>query len=259
MELDERVLKKVLLKLQRYERESRQLRKRSEEYEVLEEVFDRPTLMTLYDLMNRGLIKMLHGVAGAGKESRLYWGVSPEGRDLAVKIYLTVAKEFRKRLPYIVGDPRFEGLKTGGSRLVEVWAKKEFKNLFQAYRAGVPVPEPLGVKRNVLVMEFIGSEGQPAPLLAQVRVSAKDYRTVIKMVGKLYQEAELVHADLSEFNIFKHEGELILFDFGSAVDITHPQAEAFLARDLANINAFFKKRGVEVLALEEVLRLVKAA
>ena len=44
--------------------------KRSEEYEVLEEVFDRSTLMTIYEFMNKGVIGEIHGVVKAGKEAR---------------------------------------------------------------------------------------------------------------------------------------------------------------------------------------------
>ena len=76
------------------------------------------------------------------------------------------------------------------------------------------------------------------------------------MVGRLYRRARLIHADLSEYNIFKYRGRLILFDFGSAVNVAHPMAEEFLLRDLSNINRFFSKRGVEVMPLDDLYRRV---
>jgi RIO kinase 1 len=64
----------------------------------------------------------------------------------------------------------------------------------------------------------------------------------------LYQKANLVHADLSEYNVFKNpEGEIMLLDFGSAVDIRHPHSKQFLVRDIENINRFFTKRGIDVI------------
>jgi RIO kinase 1 len=77
------------------------------------------------------------------------------------------------------------------------------------------------------------------------------------MMQKLYRDAGLVHADLSEYNIFKFKRQLILFDFGSAVYCSHPNAEEFLVRDITNINRFFVRRNVDVLSLEDSLKLVK--
>lgn len=245
--------RKATQRLERYERESRYLRKRPEEFAVLEEVFDKPTLMTLYELMNDGAFAYLNGVVAAGKESRVYWGVTVQGTDVAVKIYLVVAAEFRKRLPYIIGDPRFRKVKRGIRNIVQLWAQKEFRNLKAACDAGVSVPAPLRVRRNVLIMEFIGAGGVPAPLLGQGSVSKRDYAQALHEMVKLYRVARLVHSDLSEFNIFKHKGRLVFFDFGSAVDVKHPMATAFLRRDVENVNRFFLKQGIEVSSVEEVL------
>ncbi|RLG98099.1 serine protein kinase RIO, partial [Candidatus Bathyarchaeota archaeon] len=131
----------------RIERRDRMLIKdKTSEREVFEEVFDKRTLMTLYDLMNDGVISEVIGVVKAGKESRLYWGKGPNGEDLAIKIYLTTSAEFRRgMLPYIEGDPRFKRVKRDTHSLVYVWAQKEFKNLKLAYEAGVKVPKPIAV------------------------------------------------------------------------------------------------------------------
>ena len=51
---------------------------------------------------------------------------------------------------------------------------------------------------------------------------------------------------MSEYNIFKIDKKLIVFDFGSAVDIRHPNAKEFLERDIKNITKFFAKRGLTV-------------
>lgn len=256
-DVDNEAVEKALRRLRRYDRESRMLVKRSEDYQVLEEVFDRPTLMTLHSMMNSRIFKYLNGVVSAGKEARVYWGVRETGSDVAVKIYLTVSAEFRRRLPYIIGDPRFKRIKKGIRNLVNLWARKEYRNLKTANNAGVHCPEPYTVKKNVLVMEFIGEEGRSAPLLSEIAVRKQDYTKTLSMIRKLYRNARLVHADLSEYNIFKYQKQLILFDFGAAVDLAHPNAEDFLIRDITNINRFFSKRDVDVLSLEETLKRVK--
>ena len=62
----------------------------------------------------------------------------------------------------------------------------------------------------------------------------------------MFKKAKLVHADFSEFNIFKTSDGLKLFDLGSAVDLNHPKMMEFLKRDINNITNFFVKRGLTV-------------
>jgi RIO kinase 1 len=213
---------------------------------VLEAVFDKSTVMILSRLINNGIISYVNGAVGAGKESQMYWAVDPSGQDLAVKIYLVTTSNFKKRYPYLVGDPRFTRIKRGTRSLVELWAKKEFRNLSKSFNSGIPCPEPITVIKNILLMKFVGTNGVPSPTLVESEVDYADYEKAIGIISDLYQKAELVHADLSEYNIFKTENGLVVFDFGSAVDIRHPKTKEFLERDISNITKFFVKRGLTV-------------
>ena len=226
-----------------------------EEGEVLEEVFDKPTLMTLYRLMNKGVIEHLFGVVKSGKEAKIYRGITPNGEELAVKIYLTVSAEFRKgMLPYIEGDIRFSHVKRDTRSLIYAWAVKEFRNLKKAWEIGVRVPKPYAVENNVLVMEFIGKEGIPAPLLKDVEPSnpQKIYRKLLDYIKTLYRDVELVHGDLSEYNIMVLDDEPVIFDMSQAVLLSHPMADQLLKRDILNLNRFFKKLGVKTKPENEI-------
>ncbi len=226
---------------------------------VLEEVFDRSTLMTVYNLLNKGTIDEIYGAVKSGKEARIYWGRDSDGKELAIKIYLTVSAEFRKgMLPYIEGDPRFAHVRRDTRSLVYAWAQKEFKNLQRALEAGVRVPKPIAVEKNVLVMEFIGKNGVSAPLMREISLKNPQqvYRRLLTSVKKMYQKAELVHADLSEYNIMIWRGKPILFDVSQAVPLKHPMADRFLQRDLENLYRYFKKLNVDVLSVEEMYRRV---
>src|SRR4030067_205135 len=145
----------------RVERRDRMLEHNfTSERATLEEVFDQATRMVVYKFMTEGVLDEVHGVVSAGKEARVYWGKNKEGKDLAVKIYLTSSAEFKKGMfKYIEGDYRFKGVKHDTRSLIFAWAQKEFRNLEQAFRAKVNVPKPIGVRNNVLVMEFIGKNG----------------------------------------------------------------------------------------------------
>jgi RIO kinase 1 len=231
----------------------------SSERATLEEVFDQATLMVIYGLLNSGVLDEVHGVVNAGKEARVYWGKNKEGKDLAVKIYLTASAEFKKGMvKYIEGDYRFKGVKHDTRSLIYAWAQKEFRNLQQASRARVRVPKPVAVQSNVLVMEFIGKNGVNAPSLKEQLPSDAEevYGVLLTFVERLYRKADLVHGDLSEYNIMIWKGKPVIFDMAQAVPTSHPMAEFFLRRDLANVNRFFSRLGVKVSSVDEVYRKV---
>jgi RIO kinase 1 len=231
----------------------------SSERATIEEVFDRATLMVIYEFLKSGTLYEVHGVINAGKEARVYWGKNKEGKDLAVKIYLTASAEFKKgMLKYIEGDYRFKGVKRDTRSLIFTWAQKEFRNLEQASRAKVRVPKPIAVKNNVLIMEFIGKNGVNAPSLKEQAPSdpEKVYEVLLTYVERLYRKAELVHGDLSEYNVMMWRNRPVLFDMAQAVPTSHPMAEFFLRRDLTNMNRFFKRLGVKVLSTDEAYRKV---
>ncbi len=237
-------------RLRRHEEESLMLERRGEEFEVFEEVFDRPTLEGLYRLVRRGVISKLYGVVKAGKEGRIYWGRNPGGSELAVKVYYTVTGEFRQgMIKYIEGDPRFRRVRRDPRSLVYTWTQKEFKNLKLAGEAGVNVPKPIECFRNILVMRFIGRDGVPAPLLREVELERPDtfYRRLIEEVKRLYLKAGLVHGDLSEYNIMVWEEAPVVFDVSQAVLKAHPNAGVFLRRDIERINEYFSRLGVDIL------------
>ena len=231
----------------------------SSERATLEEVFDQSTRMVLYHFLSKGILDEVHGVVSAGKEARVYWGRNTEGKELAVKIYLTSSAEFLKGMrKYIEGDRRFKNVKHDTRSLIFTWAQKEFRNLEQASRAKVRVPKPIAVKNNVLVMEFIGKDGVSAPSLKERLPSdpGKVYNVLLTFLGRLYRKADLVHGDLSEYNVMVWNGRPVLFDMSQSVPTSHPLAEFLLRRDLANVNRFFSRLGVKVFSVDEAYRKV---
>jgi RIO kinase 1 len=235
---------------------------RSLDRAAFEEVFDAQTLLTIYRLMKKGVMDDFYGVISAGKESRIYHAKNRAGEELAVKIYLVNNREFRKgRLEYLVSDVRLG--KVGGSvrRLIYTWAKREFLNLKQAYDAGVPVPKPYTVVNNVLVMGFIGENGQRYPLLRETALSVEEYAEIYSKVVEgmevQYRKAELIHGDLSEYNVMCGPDLSVYFiDLSQAVLIHHPRADFYLMRDIRNVNRYFASKGVEVLEDEEFFERV---
>ena len=236
--------RKTTERLQRLEREDQHVRKDANQRKVMEEVFDRVTLLAVEELVSRKDLGDLKGVVNSGKEARVYYGVGIDGRPLAVKIYLTATSEFRKRLGYIAGDRRFASVPSNSRGIIYLWTRKEFKNLQLAETAGIRVPRPFAFYKNIIVMEYIGTPPGRAPTFAESDVNEKDYDWTFATISRLRREAKLIHADLSEYNIFKTGSERVLFDMGSAVLLSHPQANEFLQRDVSNMVRFFRKRGI---------------
>jgi RIO kinase 1 len=235
-----------------------QFRKRikdADQFKVEDSVFDEATLGALYKLVQDGHIDAFGGPLSTGKEANVYLAQGPEG-DVAVKVYRINASDFRTMRDYLDGDPRFEGIGSDKKKVVVAWTKKEFANLKRARAAGVRVPEPIAVQRNVLVMEFLGRDGERAHRLNEVTVENPEtaYEVVREYMRRLY-DAGLVHGDLSEYNLVIHEGELAVLDLGQAVTVHHPNYREFLERDCRNVANFFARQGADVTA-EELLAFV---
>lgn len=93
-------------------------------------------------------------------KANVYHALTPEKKDLALKIYKTSILVFKDRDKYVTGEYRF---RRGYSRhnprkMVRVWAEKEMRNLKRLVSAGIRCPEPIEVRENVLVMSFLGDE-----------------------------------------------------------------------------------------------------
>lgn len=151
--------------------------------------------------------------------------------------------------------------------------------MVRAYRAEVPVPNPIRYKENIIFMRFLGQDGWPAPQIREINIRKGSskwtalYDQVMASIRKLFQDARLVHGDLSEYNILiapnfqlDHKSQDIgseddlqtaLIDFGQAIEVRHPNAKELLKRDLSRVKEFFSKQGVKkVMPLEDALKFV---
>jgi RIO kinase 1 len=214
--------------------------RKKEQQKTEELVFDRRTLLTLGKLMNEKAFDGLEHIIAPGKEASVYLARSGNGH-VAVKIYRRETSRFIKKIDYLQGDPRFRNAKLSEQNMVKVFAQKEFRNLLVAEKAGVDAPRPINQRDNVIVMSFLGVGVLPFARMSDVRkeVIEEDFNVVIDAVKRLWKGG-IVHADLSEYNILLGDKPYII-DMSEGVSVKHPKAREFLARDLFNLSAFFKK------------------
>lgn len=223
------------------------LKKDSSTLKVTENVFDDATLKILYNLSNKGIINALGGSISTGKEANVFMAEGKDKKIVALKIYRITNSTFNSMDMYIIGDPRFKNVRHTKKDLVFAWTKKEYRNLLRSHEVGIKVPYPIIAEKNVLVMEFIGHNEKPYPSLKNTKLDRKDaciiFNKIIEYLQKLYLDAKLVHADLSEYNILIEPDKIepIIIDMGQSVTNEHPRADQFLKRDIENISNFFKK------------------
>jgi RIO kinase 1 len=227
---------------------------------VFDQVFDRLTLLSVYKLMTSGAIDTLDHPIARGKEAHVFHGTDIDGGPVAVKIFHNSNAVFRNLMQYIEGDQRFGGLKRRHRDLVDIWVRKEHRNLERLAKWGLPVPKALAVHRNVLVMEYVGTEVSPAKKLREVEVERPDevFDALLHFLAVAWQKARLVHGDFSPYNILWHEGRPIVIDVGQAVIDTHPKAREFLVRDVTRLVEWGQKQGLDVdlaEALADVLEM----
>jgi RIO kinase 1 len=233
-----------------------------EELKIEGGVFDNSTVLLLGKLFSKSLISRIDFIIARGKEADVYRaesGKDMEDQFVAIKIFRKENSGFQNRIKYIEGDPRFGGIKSTTFAIVNEWCKKEYGNLLVAEAAKVHAPRPYAFDGNVLVMEFLGEDGSPANMLKHVDVDdpEKVLDTVIEDLRKLHQD-DLVHADMSEYNILMLKDVPYLIDFGQAVHIKHPDAHEFLVRDIYNLLHYFSKKYRIERDPDEVLKHIES-
>ncbi|MFX1337590.1 MAG: serine protein kinase RIO [Promethearchaeota archaeon] len=254
-DLDNTLDDKINLSIDELEKksiDSKRIKKidQSKKRAVIESVFDERTVFTLNKLLTSGPLERIEGVISAGKEANIYLAYDHNDKEVAIKIYKIDSNTSKWMRNYIIGDPRFKKIPHNVSKIIFLWASKEFKNLKRAYKADLRVPRPIYIKNNILLMEYIGFGAIPAPLLKDIKdpINLEEiFNEILHFIKVLYQKARLVHGDLSEFNILYHNQKPVVIDISQAVSTEHPKAEVYLTRDIKNVFNYFEKQGISNL------------
>ena len=212
-----------------------------------DEVFDRSTLLSIEKLISNKVIDTIDFPISTGKEGNVFRGVSCDKNYVAIKIYRISTSTFKHITNYIIGDPRFKSIHKTRRDIVYAWTKKEFLNLEKLLMADIRAPRPIAKINNVLVMEYIGDSEKSAPLLKDVELKDPEntFLTLIDFISKMYKKVELVHGDMSAYNVLIYKDKPYIIDLGQGVLLEHHNAHEFLKRDIHNIVRFFKKYNIE--------------
>uniref|UniRef100_A0A3Q2QK05 Serine/threonine-protein kinase RIO3 n=1 Tax=Fundulus heteroclitus TaxID=8078 RepID=A0A3Q2QK05_FUNHE len=190
------------------------------EHSTAEQAVDPRTRLLMYKMVNAGVLENISGCISTGKESVVFHAdggrmeEQPVPEEVVLKVFKTTLNEFKNRDRYIKDDYRFKDRfsKLNPRKVIRLWAEKEMHNLSRMKKAGIPCPDVVLLKKHILVMSFIGKQSVPAPKLKDVSLGAEEmkeaYHQVLQMMQQLYQDCNLVHADLSEYNMLWHQGKV---------------------------------------------------
>jgi RIO kinase 1 len=128
------------------------------------------------------------------------------------------------------------------------WTSQEWEVLQRLSEAGADVPRPVASTDGAILMEYVGDEEAAAPQLRQAHLSASVARPVLDRLMwnvELALRHNLIHADLSPYNILWWDGRATIIDLPQAVDArSNPNASELLARDVENVCRHFERYGV---------------
>ncbi|OWF49187.1 serine/threonine-protein kinase RIO3-like [Mizuhopecten yessoensis] len=240
------------------------------EFSTAEQAMDPRTRLMLYKMVNSLVLDSISGSISTGKESVVFHAFGGEiageamPKEVAIKVFKTTLNEFKNREKYIHGDHRFskdDFKKQNPRKIIKMWAMKETANLNRMKKFGLPCPVVQVQKMHVLVMSFIGEDQKPAPKLKDALMSGADledaYNQTLEFMKTMQHKCNLVHADLSEYNMLWWKDKVWVIDVSQAVDTTHPLAMEFLHRDCTNVSKFFHSGGVhKVMSPEEMFNHV---
>jgi RIO kinase 1 len=130
------------------------------------------------------------------------------------------------------------------------WLMYEYQALMTLHAAGANVPKPIGVSPNALLEGYVGDAGMAAPALSDVSLDADEAQPLLDVVLhniELMLQHDLIHGDLSAYNILYWDGEVTLIDFPQVVALRgNRQAAGLLLRDIERVCAYFVAQGAHI-------------
>jgi RIO kinase 1 len=196
----------------------------------------------------------------SGKEATVYCCRAHPSRShdyFALKLYKPLAhRTFRDDAVYQEGRfgretraVRAMRKKTAKGRVFQFsnWIEHEFATLKMLFEAGADVPRPFAISANAILLEFLGDGDRAAPPLSTVRLPPEQTAPLLDQARRnieIMLSRNVVHGDLSAYNVLYCGGRLSIIDFPQSVDPRfNANARSLLGRDVANMCRYFARQG----------------
>jgi RIO kinase 1 len=208
---------------------------------------------SLETLLADGIIEAVIGQLKTGKEAEV-WLVQHAGEVVAAKLYKERhERNFRNNVGYREGREvrnsrtrraMEKGSRFGQAATDDAWKSAESDSLYKLHALGVRVPTPVLFYEGILLMELVlDADGRPAPRLVEAPPTTPEEAQALyldlrsQVVSMLC--ADLIHGDLSPYNILMSWQGAIIIDFPQTVAAArNNRAEFYFRRDLDNVRNF---------------------
>lgn len=203
----------------------------------------------LQPLIDDGVIDAVLRPLKSGKEASVYLVRSGDAL-LCAKVYKDMAqRSFQARVQYQEGrkvrgsrDARAiaKASKYGRRQQEDDWKNTEVDALYRLFDAGVSVPRPHGYFQGVLLMDLIAdAANECAPRLVEVDLTpdrAREYHAALIADVVRMLCLDLIHGDLSEYNVLIAPDGPVIIDFPQVVSASgNNAAREMLLRDVHNL------------------------
>lgn len=229
-------------------------------------------LDSLRGFYDRDLISDILAIVKGGKEANVYRCVGGPGAHtdlVAAKVYrprslrnLRNDKMYREGRQVLTGDGK--AVKNNDHRIMRAlnkktafgqevahtsWLMYEYTTLERLHQAGASVPRPIGVDGNAILMQYFGDRQIAAPTLHEVRLEPQAARRLLDQVMhnlELMLQTDLIHGDLSAYNILYWQGEMTIIDFPQVTNAKgNSNARFILSRDVRRVCEYFQLQGID--------------
>lgn len=211
--------------------------------------------------LDEGLIEMVIRPIKSGKEASVYLcRANPRmtgERLAALKRYHPLdRRDFRDESTYRDGEWIKQRAvrvalqkKTRFGRVVQgaIWVDREWETLRVLHEGGASVPRPIAATENSILMGYVGDESVAAPQLRSLRPDPEEAE---ELLGQILRSIErmlymnIVHADLSPYNLLVWDRLVTVIDLPQAVDPRKNRfAREFLERDVRRICEWGDRHG----------------
>ena len=219
---------------------------------------DAADMRAIQEFLDEALITEVLNVVKSGKEATVYRCRAHPSLGVpmaAAKVYHSSHhRSFQRSAVYEEGRSFGPGqvqraiknrTEFGREAQLAFWVDHEFEILSALNYAGADVPAPFACTEKAILMEYLGEEEADSPQLQYAEFEAGEAQELLERTLwniELFMRENVVHGDLSAFNILYHEGQLRIIDFPQAVDPRqNSNAKGLLERDIANVVQFFQR------------------
>jgi RIO kinase 2 len=197
-------------------------------------------ILAINALVEADVIEAFGKPLGVGKESDVYDALTPTKHRVAIKFHRlgrTSFKQTKRKRDYTIKY----SYTPDWHHQSRIAAKKEYKALKILHSKGVAVPKPMKQNRHVLVMSMI--EGAELYHHTELQDPKATLNEILINVRKAYQEAHIIHGDLSPYNIILQQNHhTFIIDWPQSVTTKHATAKQLLKRDLKNVLTYFQRK-----------------